>query len=163
MKQFHIVPCIRQGFMLIEHAFACVYAIYTLCTRGKMEGESAAPYLDAAPMCDTRRLDSLIRAYKTAGGHVCIVSWCAKGDISHAYYTATQAAKCLWLRKHLPSIDDIRIVNYGIPKYLVVKDVRTSVLFDDEEKNRRSFIAAGGSARLPRNLIRFIVAMLKRA
>ena len=128
-----------------------------------LENENAAPYLDAAPMCDTKRLDSLIRAYKDAGGHVCVVSWCAKGDISQAYYTATQAAKCLWLRKHLPSIDDIRIVNYGIPKYLVVKDVRTSVLFDDEEKNRRSFIAAGGSARLPQNLIRFIVAMLKRA
>lgn len=127
-----------------------------------LENEDAAPYFDAAPMCDTKYLDSLIRAYKDAGGHVCVVSWCAKGNVSQTYYTATQAAKCLWLRKHLPSIDDIRIVDYGIPKYLVVKDVRTSVLFDDEEQNRRSFIAAGGSAKLPQNIARFIVAMLKR-
>lgn len=127
-----------------------------------LESEDASPYAFAEPMHDMKQLDSLLRAYKAAGGHVCIVSWCAKGNVSQAYYTATQAAKCLWLRKHLPSIDDIRIVDYGIPKYLVVKDVRTSVLFDDEEQNRRSFIAAGGGARLPQNLIRFIVAMLKR-
>ena len=44
-----------------------------------LESENASPYLDAAPMCDTKRLDSLIRAYKDAGGHVCVVSWCAKG------------------------------------------------------------------------------------
>lgn len=127
-----------------------------------LESEDAAPYAFAEPMHDMKRLDSLLRAYKAAGGHVCIVSWCAKGNVSQAYYTATQAAKCLWLRKYLPSIDDIRIVEYGTPKSLVVKDVRTSVLFDDEEQNRRSFIAAGGGARLPQNISRFIVAMLKR-
>lgn len=47
-------------------------------------------------------------------------------------------------------------------KYLVVRDVRTSVLFDDERYNRDAFERAGGQARLPQNLSRFLVAQLKR-
>lgn len=88
--------------------------------------------------------------------------WCSKGNTSQAFYTATQAAKMLWLREYLPAIEDVRIVEYGTPKYLVVKDVKNTVLFDDERHNRDAFRRAGGRARKPQNLFRFMVAQIRR-
>ena len=127
-----------------------------------LRGYDATPYYTAATIGDCDYLNDLIELYRAAGGHVCVVSWTGKGNIPHDYYTATQAAKMLWLRENLPAIDDVRIVRYGTPKYLVVRDVRTSVLFDDEKPNRDAFKRAGGQARLPQNLSRFLIAQLKR-
>lgn len=127
-----------------------------------IQTHDAAPYYNAGAMGDTDYLNTLIELYKDAGGHVCVVSWTAKGNSSHAYYTATQAAKMLWLRENLPAIEDVRIVEYGTPKYLVVKDVRHTVLFDDEKQNRDAFRRAGGQARYPKSLCRFLVAQIKK-
>lgn len=121
----------------------------------------ASPYYKALELVDCDSLNDLVRLYKASGGHVCVVSWLCKGKPSNAYCSAIQSAKVLWLREHLPAIDDIRIVAYGTPKSTVVKDVRHNVLFDDEKPNRDEFMQAGGQARLPRNLIRFMLAMLK--
>lgn len=122
----------------------------------------ATPYYKALELVDCDSLNDLVTLYKDAGGHVCVVSWTAKGDIPHAYFTATQAAKMLWLREHLPAIEDVRIVEYGTPKYLVVKDVRNTVLFDDEQPNRDAFRRAGGQARYPKSLYRFLVAQIRK-
>lgn len=127
-----------------------------------LQAHDARPYYDADTLHDMDYLNALIELYTDAGGHVCVVSWTAKGDIPHAYFTATQAAKMLWLREHLPAIEDVRIVEYGTPKALVVKDVRNTVLFDDEKQNRDAFRRAGGQARLPKSLCRFLVAQIKR-
>lgn len=123
----------------------------------------ASPYFKARELRDLDYLNALVELYKDAGGHVCVVSWCSKGNTSQAFYTATQAAKMLWLREHLPAIDDVRIVDYGTPKYLVVKDVRNTVLFDDEQPNREAFRRAGGQARKPQSIFRFMVAQIRRA
>lgn len=127
-----------------------------------LEAHDATPYYEAGTLADMDYLNTLIELYKNAGGHVCVVSWTAKGDIPHSYYTATQAAKMLWLRDNLPAVDDIRIVEYGTPKYLVVKDVKNTVLFDDERHNRDAFRRAGGMARYPKSLTRFLLARLRR-
>ena len=123
---------------------------------------NASLYFEADTLTDTDFLNELIELYKYAGGHVCVLSWTAKGNIPHAYSTATQAAKMLWLREHLPAIEDVRIVEYGTPKYLVVKDVRNTVLFDDEQPNRDAFRRAGGQARYPKSLYRFLVAQIRK-
>lgn len=127
-----------------------------------LQAHDATPYFKATELYDMDYLNTLIELYKDAGGHVCVVSWTAKGEIPHTYFTATQAAKMLWLRDHLPAIDDVRIVEYGTPKYLVVKDVHNTVLFDDEKHNRDAFRRAGGRARKPQNLFRFMVAQIRR-
>lgn len=126
-----------------------------------LQAHDATPYFKAAELYDMDYLNALIELYKGAGGHVCVVSWCSKGNTSQAFYTATQAAKMLWLREYLPAINDVRIVEYGTPKYLVVKDVRNTVLFDDEQSNREAFRKAGGMARLPKSLTRFILSQLR--
>lgn len=127
-----------------------------------LQAHDATPYFKATELYDMDYLNALIELYKDAGGHVCVVSWTAKGDIPHSYYTATQAAKMLWLREYLPAINDVRIVEYGTPKYLVVKDVKNTVLFDDEQPNRDAFRCAGGRARKPQSLFRFMVAQIRR-
>lgn len=127
-----------------------------------LQAHDATPYFKATELYDMDYLNALIELYKDAGGHVCVVSWTAKGDIPHSYYTATQAAKMLWLREYLPAIEDVRIVEYGTPKYLVVKDVKDTVLFDDERHNREAFRRAGGRARKPQSLFRFMVAQIRR-
>ena len=127
-----------------------------------LQAHDATPYFKATELYDMDYLNTLIELYRDAGGHVCVVSWCSKGNTSHAFYTATQAAKMLWLREYLPAINDVRIVEYGTPKYLVVKDIKNTVLFDDEQPNRDAFRRAGGRARKPQSLFRFMVAQIRR-
>lgn len=120
----------------------------------------ATPYYKALELVDCDSLNDLVTLYKAFGGHICVVSWLCKGELDTTYSSAIQAAKVLWLREHLPAVDDIRIVAYGTPKSTVVKDVRRTVLFDDELANRMEFKRAGGQARLPRNIFRFMLAKL---
>lgn len=122
----------------------------------------ATPYYKAPELVDCDSLNDLITLYKAFGGHVCVVSWLCKGELTDAYTSAIQAAKVLWLREHLPAIDDIRIAAYGIPKSTVVRNVRKTVLFDDELANRLEFERAGGESRLPRNIFRFMLARLAK-
>lgn len=130
-----------------------------------LKAHDATPYYNAAELYDMDYLNDLVELYKAAGGHVCIVSWTARGDIPHSYYIATQAAKMLWLRENLPAIDDVRIVKYGTPKFLVVdtNNISQIVLFDDEAHNREAFKDAGGQARHPKNIFRFMLAQLNKA
>lgn len=127
-----------------------------------LQSHDATPYYKAGELVDCDYLNALIELYKASGGHVCVVSWTAKGDIPHAYYLATQAAKMLWLRENLPAIEDVRIVEYGTPKSLVVKDCKNTVLFDDEKLNRDAFRRSGGCARLPKSIFRFMLSQLKK-
>lgn len=127
-----------------------------------LHAQDATPYYKARPLHDMDYLNALIELYKDAGGHVCVVSWCAKGKVSTDFTRATQAAKMLWLRDNLPAIDDVRVVDYGTPKYLVVKNASNTVLFDDEKPNRDAFRRAGGQARLPKSLCRFMVAQIRK-
>lgn len=127
-----------------------------------LTSHDASPYYNAGTLADMDYLNALVELYNDAGGHVCVVSWASKGNTSHDYFTATQAAKMLWLRENLPAVKDVRIVEYGTPKYLVVKDVSNTVLFDDERQNREAFRKAGGRARYPKSLARFMVAQIRK-
>lgn len=127
-----------------------------------LQNEDATPYITARGAMDMRRLNHLITLYQSLGGHVCVVSWTSRGDISQAFYTATQAAKMLWLQHYLPSIHDVRIVRHGTPKYAVVKNVANTVLFDDELENRKKFEAAGGKSYEPEKLLSFLLAFTKQ-
>ena len=111
----------------------------------KREGSAERPPL-------TRLYHSTMRAH----------SWASSTQSVSSRQLDSTAAKVLWLREHLPAIDDIRIVAYGTPKSTVVKDVRRTDLFDDELANRTEFERAGGQARLPRNIFRFMLAKLAR-
>lgn len=127
-----------------------------------LQAENAAPYYNAAERYDLDYLNDLLELYKACGGHIVVLTWLAKGELSEGFKRASSAAKMLWLHEHLPAIEDVRIVEYGTPKYLVVKDVKNTVLFDDEQPNRDAFRRAGGQARYPKSLYRFLVAQIRK-
>ena len=58
-----------------------------------LQAHDASPYYEANTLTDTDVINALIELYKDAGGHVCVVSWTAKGNIPHAYFTATYQQK----------------------------------------------------------------------
>ena len=59
-----------------------------------LQAHDASPYFDAGELADTDIINALIELYKDAGGHVCVVSWTAKGDIPHAYSPLRKRRRC---------------------------------------------------------------------
>ena len=101
-----------------------------------LENEDTTPYAIARPLFNFSVFARLLHKLQENGYRIGIVSWLSKcGSVS--YNTAVTSVKLAWLEKHLPSVewDEIKIVNYGTPKSIVVNDVG-GYLFDDEKRNR---------------------------
>lgn len=92
------------------------------------------PYEDATPLVDMGELDDAVRRLQKAGWHVGIVSWLAKTS-DDRYNRAVSTSKRLWLLRHLPTVDEINFVSYGVAKHAAVANGRNAVLVDDEEQN----------------------------
>lgn len=92
------------------------------------------PYREARPLINLSLFARLLNKAQRNGYTINIVSWLAK-DATCAYDEQVAAAKEVWLKKHLPSVefDRIEILEYGTPKSQVSNG---GYLFDDEEKNR---------------------------
>lgn len=97
--------------------------------------ESVAPYAEAKPMVAEADLLKL----EAKGYELGIVSWTAKNG-SKSYNKAVKAAKVEWLKVNFPNVHftEIHVVKYGTPKSKVVKE-KNSILFDDEEPNRKEW------------------------
>ena len=101
-----------------------------------LENEDTTPYAIARPLFNFSVFARLLHKLQENGYRIGIVSWLSKcGSVS--YNTAVTSVKLAWLEKHLPSVkwDEIKIVNYGTPKSIVVNDA-DGYLFDDEKRNR---------------------------
>lgn len=100
------------------------------------------PYRNAKPLVSMRKLAKEIKRLQKLGYHVGIVSWLSKsGDPDYA--EKVTKAKTDWLARHIGSVewDEVEIVPYGTPKASVV-DFPSGILFDDEQPNRFSWMAA---------------------
>lgn len=95
--------------------------------------KDATPYIIAKPLINLSALARVINRLQRNGYKICIISWLSKNS-NDDYDKKVTAAKLLWLKNHLPSVnwDRISIVAYGTPKQTIGK----GILFDDEEKNR---------------------------
>ena len=95
-----------------------------------------APYLMAKPLVHMATLARLLNKAQRNGWHIGVISWTSKVS-TPAYHAEVEAAKRLWLSKHLPSVhfDNINIVPYGTPKQTFC-NTPLDVLFDDEAPNR---------------------------
>ena len=102
----------------------------------KLEASDPSPYRDAKPLVNMQSLARLLNKLRREGHEIGIISWTSKSG-TPAYNEAVATAKREWLKKHLKSVnfDYIDIVNYGTPKEIG----RSGYLFDDEEKNRKSW------------------------
>ena len=95
------------------------------------------PYLAARPLCNFSLLARYLHKVQKAGWEIGIISWTSKGG-SEEYNVAVEAAKRLWLARHLPTIawDRVYIVRYGTSK---IATCGGGILFDDEEGNRKEW------------------------
>lgn len=100
----------------------------------KLRASDASPYDDAAPLVDMDELRRDITDLQSAGWRVGVISWLAKVR-DPEYDCEVAMAKRRWLARHLPMLDEINLVAYGVPKSQAVEGAREAVLFDDEEHN----------------------------
>ena len=102
--------------------------------------EKTKPYRVAKPLVNMRQLSKEIRRLQSLGYSIGIISWGSKGA-RDTYNQKIKRAKLNWLYEHLGSVtfDNISIVPYGTPK----STLGHGILFDDEERNRDEWNAAG--------------------
>lgn len=103
-----------------------------------LENEDTTPYAIASPRFNFSVFAKLLHKLQENGYRIGIVSWLCKCG-STTYNAAVTTVKIAWLERHLPSVewDEVKIVNYGIPKSTVVDC--DGWLFDDEEPNREEW------------------------
>lgn len=106
--------------------------------------EKTKPYRVAKPLVNMRQLGQEIRRLQGLGYSVGIISWGCK-DARDTYHQKIRRAKLNWLYEHLGSVifDHVFIVPYGTPK----STLGHGILFDDEERNRDEWNAAGAGNR----------------
>lgn len=126
-----------------------------------LRSEDASPYYNAAERYDLDYLNDLLELYKACGGHIVVLTWLAKGELSEGFKRTSSAAKVLWLRENLPAIADVRALDYGTPKWECVQNVKNAILFDDELSNRLQWLRQGGKAYTPSRIFRTIERLLK--
>lgn len=100
----------------------------------KLRAFDSTPYEDATPLVDMEELSDAIQRLQRAGWHVGVVSWLSKVS-NDSYSRAVSASKRLWLMRHLPTLDEINFVSYGVAKQTAVANRRNSILVDDEPQN----------------------------
>lgn len=100
--------------------------------------KSSKPYDIALPLFNMNSFAKAIHKLQKSGYKVGIISWCAK-DSNSEYDNRVINSKKKWLKKHLKSVefDEIHILEYGTPKYMVANE--NDILFDDEINNRENW------------------------
>lgn len=123
----------------------------------KLRAFDPTPYVEAVPLVNMALLARYLHKAQRLGHKVGIISWLSK-ESNVEYDRAVVAAKMEWLSIHLPSVqfDEIKIVAYGTPKSETVTDALTSVLFDDEERNRAEW---KGRAFMPNEIFEVFKAL----
>ena len=102
--------------------------------------EDVTPYVTAYPLVNLSRLARLLHKAQNRGIKIGIISWGSKGATDE-FNARIEQAKRDWLAQHLPSVtwDEIHIAHYGDDKWNLSGQEDDSVLFDDEERNRKGW------------------------
>ena len=101
----------------------------------KLNHEDVSPYAEAAPLCNMEELHEIICDLQAVGVTVGVISWLAMHS-NKEYDKATRRAKKEWLKKYLPTIDEIHLVKYGTPKQRIPKVKQNAILVDDNAEIR---------------------------
>lgn len=104
----------------------------------KLQAEDETPYTIATPLYNMEVLKIILNIFKEIGYTIAVVSWSAKNG-SREYNKKVKTAKIEWLKQYNFPYDEIHVVKYGTPKQHYA-DADLSILIDDDEEVRRSFI-----------------------
>lgn len=115
--------------------------------------ENTLPYEIAKPLLRLSALAKILNRLQKDGFKIGIISWTSKSG-SDEYNKKVTTAKEKWLKTHLKSVqfDEIHIVKYGTNKDLF-RHTDEDLIFDDEEKNRKSW---GGQAHDVNNILEIL-------
>ena len=115
------------------------------------------PYEIAKPLLNLSVLARYLNKLQSKGYTINIISWLSKTSTADFDERVTRV-KLEWLKKHLKSVkfDNITIISYGTPKHNFGK----GILFDDETKNRDSWI---GLAYDEKNILEILKNLLTNA
>lgn len=116
------------------------------------------PYAEAEVMLNMSLLARYLNRLQEAGYQIGIISWLSKNPTPE-YNEVVTAAKLVWLKKHLRSVnwDAIHIVAYGTPKSSFMEN-ENDILFDDEAPNREEW---KGEAYEPDQIMEVLKGLLK--
>lgn len=104
----------------------------------KIRAFDTSPYLEAEPLWNTDKLNSLLLACLKKGIEVKICSWCSK-ESNKRFDDATRHAKLEWLKKYGFPYSSYRITHYGYPKEYCRNKNRRNILIDDNRNIREKF------------------------
>lgn len=107
---------------------------------------SESPYIDAKPMFDAHRFDHMVSRLHADGWHIGIITWNFRGA-SKEYESKVERAKREWCKRHLPTLDEMKVVPYGVPKHDVADVKSDAILVDDDATNIIAWEAAGENCK----------------
>lgn len=122
-----------------------------------LDNYNTRPYEIAKPLLNLSVLARYLNKLQSKGYTINIISWLSKTSTADFDERVTRV-KLEWLKKHLKSVkfDNITIISYGTPKHNFGK----GILFDDETKNRDSWI---GLAYDEKNILEILKNLLTNA
>ena len=125
----------------------------------KLNAYDVSPYVDAMPLVNMDKLNSILNKFIAIGYVIGVISWSAKYGTKE-YNKETRKAKRAWIKNNLPCVSEFHVVKYGTSKHTTAK-VRGSILVDDNAQVRKAWekyteenftIDASDTANLLKNL-----------
>lgn len=126
----------------------------------KLQDENETVYANANVLINMNTLAKYLNKLQKLGYTIGVVSWLAKNGTKN-YNEKVAKVKKQWLKKHLKTVkfNEIKIVEYGTPKYTVVEN-QNGILFDDEKQNRQAW---KGQAYDEKNILEILKNLVKNA
>lgn len=103
--------------------------------------EDCTPYLEACPLYDMESLKQILLVLKDKGYIIKVVTW-GSLDSSEAFLKDTAEAKKAWLEEYQFPYDTFDCIPYGTEKADFSDTRNLSILVDDNQQVRNSFMKA---------------------
>lgn len=105
----------------------------------KLQAEDVSPYVEAQPMWDMEKLNSILEKLIEEGWEIRVISWLSKNS-TEDYKEKVRKAKLEWLEKYNFPCTSAHLVAYGTTKADCVRKItNAAVLVDDNEKVRNGW------------------------
>lgn len=114
--------------------------------------EKTECYLYSNMLVDEKEFISILTELKEKNYKLGIITWLSK-NATKKYQNKVRNAKYKYIKKHFSDLfDEVHIIQYGKNKSVYCKG-KNSVLFDDEENNRKQWLEKNGTAFDVTNLL----------